>query len=418
MLPQSDISGQITRLIREDWGRLLAVLVSFGGDFALAEDSLQDAMVAALEHWPKRGVPRDPDAWLITTARRKAVDRMRRARTAEDKADELTLWHWQHAPQEGDGRTLPDHRLELIFTCCHPALEEKSRVALTLRALGGLTTQEIASAFLDKPEAMAARLTRAKKKMQAACIRFRLPDPEDLPERIEGVLQVIYLIFNEGYRSSSGALSRGDLAGEAIRLGRILMSCLPEHAEITGLLALMLLGESRRLARSDGAGGYVPLEIQNRARWDRGMIREGLDLVEVALRQGRAHPYTIQAAISALHAQAEEFAHTDWTQIVALYDLLIDRHPNPVLWVNRAVAQSYATSPDRALQALDSSGAAQHLVVYQPYHSCRADLLARIGQGDAALAAYDQAIALAQAPEERSFLISRRNRLATRAPSG
>jgi RNA polymerase sigma-70 factor (ECF subfamily) len=411
MPPPLDISAQITRLIREDWGRLLAVLVSFGGDFALAEDSLQDAMVAALEVWPK-GLPKDPDAWLITTARRKAIDRLRRAQTAQDKSDALALWHWQHAPETQDLTTLPDHRLELIFTCCHPALDEKSRVALTLRALGGLTTAEIAAAFLDKPETMAARLTRGRKKIAAAGIRFRLPDPEDLPERIQGVLQVIYLIFNEGYRGSSGTYTRTDLSNEAIRLGRILSQVLPDHAETKGLLALMLLTESRRLARTDATGALVPLETQNRARWDQALIHEGLTLVETALCMAPAQPFTIQAAINALHARARNFRDTDWAQIVALYDILAQRQPNPVLHVNRAVALSYAASPDIALRDLDASGAARHLETYQPFHACRADLLARLGQTEAALAAYTRAIALSPSDQEAEFLRTRRAQLA------
>lgn len=409
MLPPVDTTAQITRLIREDWGRLLAVLISYCGDFSIAEDCLQDAVVSALHHWPKSGLPQNPDAWLITTARRKAVDRARRARTADDKVDQLALWQWQNtAAHQPDSATLPDHRLELIFTCCHPALEEKSRVALTLRALGGLSTAEIAAAFVDKPETMAARLTRAKKKMRAAGIAFRTPDPEDLAERITGVLQVIYLIFNEGYRASSGTLTRGDLAEEAIRLGRILLQCLPDHGEIKGLLALMLLGESRRLARLDSAGNFVPLELQTRARWDRGKIHEGLSLIDAALSAGRAGPYSIQAAISALHARAPDFASTDWGQIVALYDLLNHRTPNPVLIVNQAVALSYAQGPQQALSLLDHSGAADHLSHYQPYHSCRADLLARLGRVTEAQSSFRLAIDLAQAPQEKAYLQHRR----------
>lgn len=409
--PSSDVSGQINRLIREDWGRLLSVLVSFGGNFALAEDSLQDAVVAALEHWPKSGLPRHPDAWLITTARRKAVDRLRRAQTADDKSDAVALWHWQHAPEADHLSTFPDQRLELMFVCCHPALEEKSRVALTLRALGGLTTAEIAAAFLDKPATMAARLTRARQKITAAGMRFRLPDPEDLPDRIGGVLKVIYLIFNEGYHSTSGALTRGDLADEAIRLGRILTQVLPDHPETKGLLALMLLGDSRRLARSDASGSYIPLEQQNRARWNQAQIREGVALVHVALCEGAAHPFTIQAAISALHALAPSFAQTDWAQIVALYGALAKIQPNPVLQVNRAVALSYATTPELALQDLDNSLAQKHLAGYQPFHACRADLLARSGRPCDAKAAYGQAIALSTSQQEKDYLAAQRAKL-------
>lgn len=411
-------AAQITRLIREDWGRLVAVLTGFGGDLALAEDCLQDAVVAALQAWPETGLPNAPDAWLIAAARRKAIDRLRRSQTQKDKAAEVALWHWQHAPEAEDFRTLPDKRLELIFTCCHPALDEKSRVALTLRAVGGLTTTEIAAAFLDKQETMGVRLTRAKKKIASAGIRFRLPDPEDLPERIDGVLKVLYLIFNEGHRGSSDQLTRTDLAEEAIRLGRILNGCLPDDRETKGLLALMLLTDARRLARRGPDGAFVPLEHQARSRWDRGKILEGVALVEQVLKSGPPGVYALQAAISALHAEATEFASTDWTQIVALYDLLWKLQPNPVVLVNCAVAQSYATDPSTALKQLEATGVGQHLQAYQPYHACRADLLARQGRSAEAIVAYDRAIALTQVPEEVAFLIARRNAVASAEKTG
>ncbi len=414
MHSSNQVEAQITRLIREDWGRLLAVLTGFGGDLTLAEDCLQDAVVAALQAWPRDGLPKAPDAWLIATARRKAIDRLRRSRTAENKAEAVALWHWQHAPEAQELQTLPDKRLELIFTCCHPALDQKSRVALTLRAVGGLTTGEIAAAFVDKQDAMAARLTRAKKKIASAGIRFRLPDAEDLPDRIDGVLKVLYLIFNEGHRGSSDQLTRTDLAEEAIRLGRVLTACLPHHLEAKGLLALMLLTEARRLARKGPSGEFIPLEDQARSRWDRGKIREGRALVEEVLSIGPPGPYALQAAISALHAEARDFASTDWSQIVALYDLLWTLQPNPVVLVNCAVAQSYAADPKTALAQLEATGAGQHLQAYQPYHACRADLLARQGRYEEALSAYDRAISMTEAPEEIAFLKTRRAAVETR----
>jgi len=414
MLPPARAEAQITRLIREDWGRILASLVSSIGDYALAEDSLQDAVVEALGRWSDTGLPRNPDAWLITVARRKALDRLRRSETAARKAPDLVLWLEGLGDAAEDAPMLiPDHRLELIFTCCHPALEEKSRVALTLRALGGLTTEEIASAFVDTPAAMAARLTRAKKKLRAAGVPFKLPEMEDLHARLDGVLKVIYLIFNEGSHASSGTLSRADLVAEAIRLGRILKGLLPDHAEITGLIALMLLTDSRRLARTDAGGSFVTLEDQNRARWDRAKIAEGAGLVEQALTAGPPGPYALQAAISALHAQAPTFASTDWPQIVALYGALARLDPNPIIRINQAVALSYAEGPAPALALLDAVAEAQDLSRYQPLHASRADLLSRLARHDEAAQSYRAAIALARAPEQVDFLTRRLNALDT-----
>ncbi|MCK0126749.1 hypothetical protein MWU76_20325 [Gelidibacter sp. F2691] len=399
-------------MIREDWGRILSSLVSTTGNYALAEDSLQDAVVSALEIWPRKGAPRNPDAWLITVARRKALDRIRKGETAKQKSDELALWLEQHRDDPDDrDMVIPDLRLELIYTCCHPALEEKSRVALTLRALGGLTTAEIANAFLDKTDAMAARLTRAKKKLANAGIAFKLPEPDDLHERTDAVLRVIYLIFTEGCHASSGQLMREELVQEAIRLGRILTTLLPDHAEAKGLLALMLLSDSRRLTRRGEDGSFVPLDAQNRARWDRGRIAEGLALTKAALTNGPAGPYALQAAISAVHAEAATFTDTDWAQIVALYDVLYQRHPNPILRINQAVALSYADSPDAGLQLLASIEDEDKLSRYQPFHACRADLLARLGRHEEAAVSYRAAIALSQAPEQAAFLESRLHEL-------
>ena len=414
MLPPVEVPTLVTRLIREDWGRILSSLVSSIGDYGLAEDSLQDAVVSALEEWPRKGVPRHPDAWMITVARRKALDRIRRNQTAMRKSGELTLWLEQHRNDPEDRpMMIPDHRLEMIYTCCHPALEEKSRVALTLRALGGLTTAEIAGAFLDKTETMAARLTRAKKKLRVAGIAFKLPEPEDLHDRTDAVLRVIYLIFTEGHRSSNGQMSRTDLVNEAIRLGRILTGLLPDHAEAKGLLALMLLGDSRRQARKGNDGAFLPLEAQNRARWDRAKIREGGALVETALSMGPAGPYAIQAAISALHAIAASFTATDWPQIVALYEVLAQRQPNPIVRINQAAALSYAKGPQAGLSLLDTLCVDDKLKGYQPYHACRANLLARLGRRQDAAASYRTAISLAVAPEDKAFLSCRLRALKT-----
>ena len=414
MLPPARAEAQITRLIREDWGRILAALVSSIGDYALAEDSLQDAVVEALQAWPDKGLPRAPDAWLIAVARRKALDRLRRSQTAARNAPDLVIWLeiQQGAPEELQDM-IPDHRLELIFTCCHPALEEKSRVALTLRALGGLTTEEIAAAFVDKPAAMAARLTRAKKKLRAAGVPFKLPEDEQLEARLGAVLKVIYLIFNEGCHASDGSLCRADLVAEAVRLGRILQALLPDDAEVTGLLALMLLSDSRRLARTDAEGQFVTLEDQNRGRWDRAKIAEGAALVEKALTSGPPGAYALQAAISALHAQAPDFAATDWAQIVALYEELARLDGNPIIRINQAVALSYADGPEAALALIVRAEGLGDLGRYQPLHASRADLLSRLGRHAEAAESYRAAIALSRAPEQIDFLTRRLNALGT-----
>ncbi len=347
MLPPVEAQTLITRLIREDWGRILSALVSSIGDYALAEDSLQDAVIKALEVWPTKGAPRHPDAWMISVAKRKALDRLRRTATATRNAAELTLWLEQHQSDPEDTPMLiTDHRLELIYTCCHPALEEKSRVRLLCARWGGggADDREIARAFLDKPDAMAARLTRAKKKLRDAGIPFKLPEPEDLHHRTDAVLRVIYLIFNEGYQASDGQLTPRRSGGRGDPSGAHPDRSASRTRRGTWPSGLMLLGESRRLARQGQGGAFIPLELQNRARWDRAKIAEGLALVETTLTMGPAGPYALQAAISAVHAQAADFASTDWAQIVALYDVLYARQPNPVLRINQAVALSYADS--------------------------------------------------------------------------
>lgn len=408
MPPPVDTQALMSRLIREDWGRILASLVSSIGDYALAEDSLQDAVVSALEVWEKQGAPKAPDAWLLTVARRKALDRLRRAQTVVRKSDELALWLEQHQTDPDDRDVLiPDHRLELMYTCCHPSLEEKSRVALTLRALGGLSTEEIARAFLDKPTSMAARLTRAKKKISVAGIGFKLPDPSDLTDRTDAVLRVVYLIFTEGCHATNGELMRENLVKEAIRLGRILLLLLPDHPEVKGLLALMILSDSRRLTRRSEDGLFIPLEHQNRARWDQARISEGIALTEIALSTSPAGRYALQAAISALHAQAPSFEATDWAQIVALYDLLYARFPNPVLRINQAVALSYLQTPEAGLGLLRTIENEGKLATYQPFHASKADLLARAGRPSEAMACYQVAIDLSQSPQEARFLQGR-----------
>ncbi len=410
---QPPVDAHITRVIREDWGRILSVLTAHVGNYALAEDSLQDAVLVALDQW-QNGLPDHPDAWLLTVARRKAVDRLRRTANASRKEQELALFLEQTRPDPQEMGVIPDHRLELIFACCHPALAEKSRTALTLRAIGGLTTPEIAAAFLDKPDAMAARLTRAKRKIRDAGIPFKLPDATDLPDRVEAVLRVIYLIFNEGFRTNGAALTRADLAEEAIRLGRILSALLPEDAEVKALLALMLLSDSRRHTRMDETGAYVPLETQNRARWDKAKIREGTALVKRALTAAPAGPYALQAAINAVHAEAMTFADTDWPQIAAFYDLLAARRPNPVIAINQAVARSYVEGPEAALSLLDQAAKAARLDAYQPFHACRADLLSRLNRPREAAENYRTAIALSASTAEKAFLTQR---LAALAPT-
>ena len=414
MLPPVQIEAQIARLIKEDWGRILASLVASLGDFSLAEDCLQDAVIKAMDRWPAAGLPKAPDAWLITVARRGALDRIRRDANFASKAADIAYLAELEASEQGHDammqeQSIPDKRLELIFTCCHPSIEEKSRVALTLRALGGLSTAEIAAAFLDKPEAMAARLTRAKAKITAAGIGYKVPDADEIEDRTLAVARVVYLIFNEGFRSNgSDQLMREDLTAEAIRLGRILHALLPDDPQITGLLALMLLGDSRRHARTDVAGNFVPLEFQNRARWDKAKIAEGVGLVKRALSVRPVTSYGLQAAISALHAESADWASTDWAQITALYDRLWHVDPSPVVRVNQAIAWSYVEGPAQALAFLDRVVDPADLARYQPFFAARGDLLARDGQKEAARRAFDQAIALTGAPQERAYLQARK----------
>lgn len=402
------------RAFREDGPAVLATLArQAGGDLGLAEDALQDALAVALATWPRDGVPRVPAAWITTTARRRAIDRLRRERGFAERTaalEHLMRLDQEHANEpEPETGAFADDRLRLVFTCCHPALNMDARVALTLRMLGGLTTAEVARAFLVAEPAMAQRLVRAKRKIAAAHIPYRVPEAHDLPDRLAGVLAVVYLIFNEGYRTSSGpALTRADLCEEAIRLARLLAVLMPDDAETLGLLALMLLHEARRGARTDAAGAFVPLDRQDRRTWDRERIGEGEALLGRALRLRRPGPYQLQAAISALHATAPTAAETDWPQIAALYDRLAALAPSPVVDVNRAVAVAYAGRPGDGLVILAPLLRDERLASYQPLHAAHAELLQRAGRRDAAIAAYDRAIALTGNAAERAELAGRR----------
>jgi len=393
----------IAQVFREEHGRAVAVLVRAFGDIDLAEECVQEAFATAVARWPVDGVPPAPAGWIITTARNKALDRLRRESVRDDRqAEALRLTQRDPGrdlvPEEGP---VLDDRLRLIFTCCHPALAPSARVALTLRLLGGLTTAEIARAFLVPEATMAQRLVRAKGKIKAARIPYRVPHDADLPERLRGVLAVVYLVFNEGYTASGGAsLVRDDLCHEAIRLGRLLVELMPDEPEAVGLLALMLLAAARREARTDGDGRLVPLPSQDRARWDAGLVAEGRDLVRACLRRARPGPYQIQAAIQAVHTDEP----TDWAQVVALYDQLLALAPTPVAALNRAVAVAEVEGPAAAL-ALVEPLPLERLHVY---HAVRADLLRRLGRFAEAVDAYAAAVACTSNAAEVAFLEARR----------
>jgi RNA polymerase sigma-70 factor, ECF subfamily len=379
-------------------------LIRVLGDFDLAEDAVQEAFVQALQIWPERGVPDNPGAWITTTARNRAIDRLRRERALREKTETLTqLAELERlGGNETDVSEIPDDRLRLIFTCCHPALAMEARVALTLKTLGGLSTGEIARAFLVGEKTMAQRLVRAKRKIRGAAIPYRVPPPELLPERVPGVLAVLYLVFNEGYAATGGPLVRTELCDEAIRLTRLLSALMPDEPEATGLLALMLLHHSRRATRAGSEGELVLLEDQDRSRWDHAMIDEGLATLDGAIAARRPGPYQLQAAIAALHARAPRPEDTDWPQIASLYGRLADHTPSPVVELNRAVAVAMADGPDRGLAFVESL--AGDLDGYHLFHSARADLLRRLDRRDEAARAYGRALELATNPSERAFL--------------
>jgi RNA polymerase sigma-70 factor (ECF subfamily) len=387
---------------------VLATLIRQVGDFQLAEDAVQDAFAAAVATWPRDGVPTSPRAWILVTARRRAIDRLRRERSTADRVTrlaELARLDAQEHPAERDDSAVADDQLRLIFTCCHPALAPPARVALTLKALGGLTTSEIARAFLVSETTMAQRLVRAKRKIAEAHIPYRVPPADALPERLAGVLSVTYLIFNEGYGAAEGdRLVRGELCSEAIRLGRLLADLMPEDAEVAGLLALMLLHDARRGARVDDRGRFVPLDRQDRGRWDAGRIHEGVHVLEGALARRRPGPYQLQAAIAALHDQATTAEDTDWAQIADLYLALGRVSPSPVVELNRAVAVGYADGPRAGLAVLEPLAGDPALAAYQPLHAARADLLRRVGDVAGAVDAYRRAIELSANAVERAEL--------------
>ena len=403
----------VDRLFRQEGGRAVATLIRVLGDFDLAEDAVQEAFALALETWPARGTPEKPGAWITRTAKNRAIDRLRRERRLREKTETLRqLAELEGLDEDIDMMGIPDDRLRLIFTCCHPALSMEGRVALTLRTLGGLTTAEIARAFLVAEPTMAQRLVRAKRKIRDAGIPYRVPSPELLPERLPTVLAVLYLIFNEGYASTSGPLVRSELCGEAIRLARLTDELLPGQPEVLGSIALMLLHHSRRDARTGADGQIVLLQDQDRSRWDHSMIDEGLAVLDTALGLGGPGPYQLQAAIAALHARAPRPEDTDWPQIAALYGGLIQMVPSPVVELNRAVAVAMADGPQRGLDLLEPLG--PELDAYHLFHAARADLLRRLDRPGEAARAYRRARELASNPAERSFLDHRLRELTGR----
>jgi RNA polymerase sigma-70 factor (ECF subfamily) len=403
-----DARARVEAVYRSDSRRVLATLIRLLGDFDLAEEALHDAFAAALQSWPRDGLPRNPKAWLVSAGRFKAIDRLRRQARFEASRGELTRRLEAQSPEvTGDEGGVDDDPLRLIFTCCHPALSPDAQVALTLREVCGLTTEEIAHAFLTGPPTIAQRIVRAKVKIRDARIPYQIPSRADLPDRLAIVLHVVYLVFNEGYSASSGSsVTRPDLSSEAIRLGRLLNELMPEP-EVIGLLALMLLQESRRAARTSPSGELILLEHQDRSLWERKEIAEGVALVERALRSRRFGPYTLQAAIAAVHSEATSAAATDWPQIVALYSVLARADPSPVVALNRAVALAMRDGPEAGLRLMDTLLAGGELAEYHLAHSARADLCRRLGRTGEARSSYEKALALTQQEPERRFLAKR-----------
>ena len=407
--PAEQIRKLLDSVYREESGRILATLIRLLGDFDLAEEAMQDAFAAALERWPKDGAPGNPRAWLISSGRFQAIDTLRRHARFDASQEKIAeqLYAQSTTGMESDDENLEDDRLRLIFTCCHPALAPEARVALTLREVCGLTTEEIACAFLIPASTLAQRIVRAKAKIREARIPYEVPSSAELPERLDVVLQVIYLLFNEGYSASSGtSLTRPDLSGEAIRLGRLLNELILEP-EANGLLALMLLHESRRASRTSPSGGLILLEYQDRSLWNRKWIAEGVALVERALKSRRFGPYTLQAAIAAVHSEATSSAATDWPQIVALYSVLARVEPSPVIELNLAVAVAMRDGPEAGLKLIDAILTRGELTAYHLAHAARADLCRRLGKTAEARSAYEKALALTQQEPEQRFLQNR-----------
>ncbi len=406
------VPEQLNRIIeglyRSESGRVLATLVRLLGDLDLAEEAMHEAFAAALESWPQTGIPDSPRPWLISTARFKAIDGIRRRVRRDGTQRDLALYMEARINEASlDNGEIEDDRLRLIFTCCHPALPPEARVALTLREVCGLTTEEIAKAFLITPRTLAQRIVRAKAKIRELAIPYETPAPQELPERLGAVLQVIYLVFNEGYSAAAGAeVTRAELTGEAIRLGRLLTELQPEP-EVMGLLSLMLLQESRRAARTSATGELILLENQDRSLWNREQIAEGVALVEKALKSRRFGSYTLQAAIAAVHAEAESAAVTDWRQIVALYNRLVRIQPSPVVHLNRAVAIAMRDGPEAGLMHIDAVLEHGELTNYYLAHSARADMFRRLGRTAEARSSYEKALALTQQEPERQFLQER-----------